>query len=329
MMKEIKIKELEDLIFSILNKAGLKEKYCNWVTEIFMRATYRGVGHHDIYSLPGRIKNINEGRINKNPDIIKTAKFNALEIYDGDNGLGELNCYFITDRSLELADKYGLGLVSIKNSNHFLAAAPYVELAAEKGYLSLIFSSVGMAMGIGDSPKIIGNGPMGYSTQSKNANILFDICMAYSSYGKLNAKKKAGEKTPKYWGKDKKGNYTEQPAEIINGGVPLPIGEHKGFGLSLMIELITSILAEGDIGLDKKENNSGTYTHSIITIKPETVSDKYKDNIDKLINDMKNKYPQLHIPGEGSYNNKEEIQEKGYFELEESLLNKLSEENYI
>lgn len=253
----------------------------------------------------------------------KIAGFNGLEIYDGDNGLGEVNCYYITRRSQEIADKNGISLVGIKNSNHFLASAPYVELSAEQNYLSLIFSSVGIAMGVGDSPKIIGNGPLGFAAKGKERNILFDICVAYSSYGKLNAKAEAGEKVPEYWGKDSSGNYTDDPSEILEGGVPLPIGEHKGFGLSMMVEFVTSILAGGDIGLDKNKKDSGAYTHSIITIKPEIICEDYSQNVDKLINDMKEIYPDIHIPGENSYNSKEKVQEKGYFELKESLMEEL------
>ena len=322
-MPKIKITKLENLIFTLFNKAGLNKKHCQQITDVFMRTTYRGVGHHDVYSLPGRINNLRNDKINNSPDMKKMAGFNSLEIYDGDNGPGEINCYFITERSQCLADQSGISLVSIKNSNHFLAAAPYVELSAERGYLSMIFSSAGISMGVGDSPKVIGNGPFGYSVQGQEHNVLFDICMAYASYGKLHTRADAGEKVPLYWGKDREGSYTEDPAEILEGGVPLPIGEHKGFGLSMMIEFITSILANGDIALDKNKKSKGKFTHSIITIKPETVNDNYVDNVDKLINDMKTIYPDLHIPGESSYSSRKEIEEQGYFELEQSLYDRL------
>ena len=324
-MSKIKISELESLISALFEKAGLHKRHCQQITDVFMRTTYRGVGHHDIYSLPGRINNLQKDRINNTPDMKKLADFNSMEVYDGDNGPGEINCYFITERSQKLADQNGISLVSIKNSNHFLAAAPYVELSAEKGYLSLIFSSAGISMGVGESPKVIGNGPFGYAVQGQNHNVLFDICMAYSSYGKLHAKAEAGEKVPSYWGKDSEGNHTEDPAEILEGGIPLAMGEHKGFGLSMMVEFITSILADGDIALEKNKKSTGIYTHSIITIKPEGVNDSYVNNVDKLIDDMKTIYPDLHIPGDSSYGSKKEIEKKGYFEIEKSLLDRLLE----
>ncbi|MFW6270522.1 MAG: Ldh family oxidoreductase [Bacillota bacterium] len=322
-LKQINIEELENLMFTVLQNTGLKDEDCQWVTEIFMRATYRGVGHHDVYSLPGRIKGLLKNDLNNEPQIDMIAKFKGLEVYDGDNGLGEQNCYFITKRSQELADENGVSLVSIKNSNHFLAAAPYVELSAEEGYFSVIFSSVGNVMGVGDSPRIIGNGPLGYSIKGEQENVLFDICLAYSSYGKLHARAKAGEKVPEYWGKDKDGEYTANPSEIIDGGIPLPIGEHKGFGLSMMIEFITSVLAGGEIGFEK-EKTYGRYTHTIITLKPEKINENYKDNVDKLINDMKEMYPDLHIPGDSSYRHKQKVQNRGYFELKESIIAELN-----
>lgn len=322
-MKKIKIKDLQTQISSLLLKAGLSEEYTKWVTDVYMRSTYRGVGHHDIYSLPGRIKSLVNKRVNNNPEMKRLAGFNALEVYDGDNGLGEVNSYYITKKSMELAQKYGIGLVCVKNSNHFLASAPYVDFAAEKGFLSIIYSSVALAMGIEDSGKIIGNGPTGYAVKGKESNILFDICLAYSSYGKFRAKIKNGEKVPEYWGKNKCGEFTDDPSEIVHGGVPLPIGQHKGFGLSVMIELLTTVLSSAGSLADKRNKSNGKFYHTIVTIKPDTVCDDYYENVDQLVNDLKNLYPEVHIPGDNSFKKKKEFQEKGYFELEDSLVEEL------
>jgi LDH2 family malate/lactate/ureidoglycolate dehydrogenase len=64
----------------------------------------------------------------------------AVENHLGDNGPGEVCCSFIMEKGKRLADRYGIGLCTISDSNHYLASAPYTEKAAEEGYLSLLFT---------------------------------------------------------------------------------------------------------------------------------------------------------------------------------------------
>jgi 3-dehydro-L-gulonate 2-dehydrogenase len=100
---KIRIQDLAQKMQELLLKAGMNPDNAEKVTDVFMRATYRGVGHHDVADLVNRVRQLQEKSINPNPNYNKISGFGAIECYDGDNALGELNSYFVTEKSMELA----------------------------------------------------------------------------------------------------------------------------------------------------------------------------------------------------------------------------------
>lgn len=247
-MPSISLTELNEYMLSALLKSGLNSDHAHWMAEVFLRATLRGVGHHDISSFPGRLKNLAEGVINPAPQISLISQYEAMESYEGDNAPGEVASMFILQRGERLADRHGIAFCAINQSNHFLAAAPYVEKAAEDGYIAIIYTRGGPSMSaIGRQEKAISTCPMGFGfPTSLEYPVMMDFCLAYASMGLLEEKIKAGESVPSYWGIDKNGNPTTDPA-AIKAGTRAPIGGHKGFGLSMLGEVFTGVLSGGEV----------------------------------------------------------------------------------
>lgn len=333
-MKKIDIDHLSNKIKALLEVYGLSSNHASIVTDIYMRASYRGVGHHDIHDLFGRIDHIRKGETNPTPTLKLVTNFGGLESWDGDNGLGELCTWHVTKRSMALAKEHGIGFATVCNSNHFLAAAPYSEIADEEGFLTLILSKSPGGISLpGADKNIIGNNPFGYGAGHKQAPILFDICNAYSSYGKMNALAKEGKEVPSYWGNDLQGQPTTDPNKILESGLYMPIGQHKGFGLALMVELFTAILAGGTI-LNQTEEVSGMkgpYSQTAISIDISKLMslDHYEDRVDTLVATLRHLYPEIYIPGQGSAIAKEAILKKGFFEIDEAILKKFDDYTFI
>jgi len=331
MIMIIKIDRLKKFINTLLNEMDVNEEHSEVISDIYTRATLRGVGHHDIYDLPGRLKRLDAGIINKNPNISLNKGFGSIENYDGDNGLGEVCTSFIMERAQELADSNGISFCSIYNSNHFLSAAPYVEKASELGYFSIAWTSARTVMGWpGSGAKIIGNNPMGDSTPTKETPICLDISMAYDSVGRLKDKEKKGENLPPLTALDKDGNYTEDPAEALKGS-SLPIGGHKGFGLSMLGELLTTVMGNGIMIDEKAKSDLSTYGKNlfdqmVIVIKPDVFMsmDEYKDRVEVLTDFVKSKNSNLRIPGERSYETRKKHEVEG-IDLDKDLINTLNE----
>lgn len=323
-MKKIMINTMEKMIERLLLSTGINHEDVKKVTDVYMRAMYRDVGHHDIKNLPGRINALKENKINPNPNIQKISGFGGLECYDGDNGLGELCSYFVTKRSIELSKENGIGFCSVRNSNHFLSAAPYVELADEMGFLTIVMSKSPTGISLpGANKNIIGNNPFGFAAGYDQGRILFDICCAYSSFGKMKQKADKGEEVPEFWGCDANGEPTSDPNKISKSGLYMPMGEHKGFGIALLVEILTSILSEGTIldqGMEEVEFK-GRYSQTAISINIQNIMDmrNYRKRNQQMVNTLKELFPNIYIPGERSTEVKEQIKEKGYFEVDDQV----------
>ena len=269
------IKLSSDALFSwtkaLLSAAGLESSAASTVADIFLRSSLRGVGHHDISMLPQRLDWLMNHGVNPRPVLTKTGGRGSVEAWDGNQGLGEFCTSHICHRAIALAKEHGTGLANIKNSNHFLAAAPYAEIGTEAGMILLLWSNTDATMRYpGGEKPVIGNNPFGYGVPGgSGAPWILDICMAYASLGTLRAYANEGQTVPDYWGVDAQGKPCSDPHAILSGGSISPMGNHKGFGLALLGEVLTGILSSGTT-LDQVSPGGGINTHNqaVLAIDP-------------------------------------------------------------
>lgn len=330
-MPKVQLARLENFIRMAIMTLGMNPENACAFADVFMRATLRGVGHHDIYDLPWRLESLEAKSTNPNPNISQVNKYAGLEAYDGDNGPGELCCHFIITRGMAVAEEHGIGLCTIRNSNHFLAAAPYVQIAAEKGYLSLILTRCNPCMGMeGVNQRLIGNAPLGYASATDgDYPIILDICLAYASYGALRALAAEGKGVPSHWGADSSGQPSTNPEAIARGGVPYAVGVHKGFGLSLLVEILTGVLSGGQVideSNPKYGKGAGVYSQTAIVIKSNGLMpmDEYRARVSDIINLLDSKSPGIHIPGQTSHEKRKRYETDGAIELTSELVDKLN-----
>lgn len=317
--------QIEELADQLLQAAGGFPENTRRAAEVFRRATTKGIGHHDLTYLPSRLENLVQGRVNGQASIELLHADQALETYEGNNGLGEANCHFITHRAVELASQYGLGLCSIRHSNHFLAGLPYVEIIAEAGYLGLIWSNTDASMTApGGFSMVIGNNPLSYGVPASPAPVLFDACMAYASLGTLAAMK--DQEVPSHWGIDSTGQPAKTARDILDGGVGHPIGGHKGFGLALLHEFLTAGLNGGEWGVEAPPLSGGVGVHSqtVLAIKLPDGKADLETRIVRLRQTIADRDPNARLPGVRALNYQRKVEEEGW-ELPETLQRRLQE----
>ena len=328
-MIKISVDKLSTVTYGLFCAAGLNNENALTAADVFMRATTRGIYHHDITLLPGRLEQLASGKINPNPNIRLVAKKAAMETYEGDKGLGEINAMFVMRRCVELAKEHGIALCSVRNSNHFLASSPYVEVAAEAGMMGYVLTRGAPSMGApGRKEQAIGASPQGFCIPTdKEYNLMFDACLAYTSFGALAEYVNNGKQIPAHWGFDKDGNPTTDPAEVIKG-TRRPIGDHKGFGLAIMGELLTGLIADGQI-IDEPQQDTGavgmpSQTAICFDIGALLGQERMRARTSEIIDRMQNMAPGLKIPGQRSFQNRAEVQNSGLVELEEADIDKLN-----
>ncbi len=244
----ILIEKARTWTIQLLEASGLPAADARLAADIFIRASLGAQGHHDISYLPQRLGLLADGLMKPKAAFELIGSGGAWEAYDGGGMLGEVCVSRILERAMKLASTQGIGFSTVRHSNHFLAAAPYAGIAAEGGYLCIVWSNTDPCMGDPEAQeRVIGNNPYGFGLPLEGANMVYDACMAYASLGKLAEKMKAGHSVPASWGRDAQGRWSEDPQAILKGGIPAPIAGHKGFSQAILHEALSAGLAGGEI----------------------------------------------------------------------------------
>jgi LDH2 family malate/lactate/ureidoglycolate dehydrogenase len=325
-IKTVTFEKLEQMMSEILLSLGMSEENAKTVVDVYLEATKRGSGHHDISDFAWHVNGVRFSGIKANPEYKKLASFQGMESWDGDNGMGELICSFAMNRAIGLAKTHGIGFCAMRNSNHYLSSAAYTKLAAEAGCIGLIFAKGIPSMGMpGNKGPVIGQSPNGYAfPTNENWQVCLDGCLAYvSGHGELNKAVNEGRSIPSWWGVGPDGEPTDDPAKLLKG-TRYPIGEHKGFGYAILCELLTGVMSGGLI-LDQKENDDGLKnitSHTAIAIKADALMtmDEYKNRSSELIDRIQDLSPGIRIPGRHSYDNKVKAEKENTVELDDYFM---------
>lgn len=300
--------------FDLLQAAGLPEDHAKSAADVFLRASMRDLGHHDLSYLPQRLDWL-AGEVNPHPQIKLVSNAQAAEVWDGDEGLGEVLCSHITHRAIELARKSGVGYAGVRRSNHFLAADPYTQIGADQGFLVVVWTNTDAGMAFpGHSRRQIGNNPMGWGIGSGHSAMSADFCMAYSSLGNLNSLAASGAEVPAHWGLCPRGAPTTDPKVLLDGAVG-PIGGHKGLALALLGEVLTGVLT-GGATLDEITQGGGLRTHNQMVLAFDLASFGGKRVVEDRLVSLKTRAQgagraSIRLPGERSHAAKVKARHEG------------------
>jgi LDH2 family malate/lactate/ureidoglycolate dehydrogenase len=167
----------------------------------------------------------------------------SLALVDGDNGLGPAVGWAALETALQLARDTGIAYVGTRNSNHFGALAPYALAACEQGFVMIGGTSASTTMAPwGGRETRIGNNPLAIAAPVPGGpHFILDMAMSVAARGKIRAAEKAGQPIPSGWAADAGGLPTTDPAAALKGFL-LPVGGHKGSGLSQAVDILSGVL---------------------------------------------------------------------------------------
>jgi LDH2 family malate/lactate/ureidoglycolate dehydrogenase len=205
----------------------------------------RGVTTHGLRRVGSTVDQLRSGRLKAQATYEVVNDDGATALLDGQGGVGIVACMAAMDLAIAKARAFGIGIATVRNNTHFLAAAPYCVRAVEAGQIGLAMSNSYGAMAYpGTTKATLGNAPMGYGIPGDSFPLVFDAAMTIAG-GKLHQWKREGQKIPDgLQGLNAQGEPSNDPAEVL-AGVTLPIGLHKGAGLTIMVEMLSGMLAGG------------------------------------------------------------------------------------
>ena len=212
--------------------------------EALVAADVRGVHTHGLLLLARYCKQLRLGGVVARPDYRIVRETTATALVDGGAGLAQVTAVKAMRLALDKAAEHGVGMVAVRNSHHFGAAAHYATLALDRGMIGFASTNAGVTMTApGAAGRLIGNNPFAFAVPAGEPPFVLDMAMSQSSGGRVRRMVDTGESMPLGWVVDEHGNDTTDPADYGAGGALLPIGGHKGFGLALMIEVLSAVLA--------------------------------------------------------------------------------------
>ena len=246
------ISELERILLS----HSFPPDHAQICAEVFATNTLEGVYSHGVNRFPKFMEYVKAGYVIPHSHAVKVHAAGSIEQWDGQSGPGPVNAFIAADRAMELARGFGMGCVTLANTNHWLRGGTYAWKAAKAGFAYIAWSNTISNMPpwgavdkkLGNNPIIIAvPGPRNISEDGgkEGEAIVLDMALSQYSFGALEIRKQKGEQLPLPGGYDKNGNLTTDPAAIMESWRPLPIGYWKGAGLSLLLDILATILSGG------------------------------------------------------------------------------------
>ncbi|MEE4216631.1 MAG: Ldh family oxidoreductase [Xanthomonadales bacterium] len=294
------------------------------MAECLVQTNLWGIDGHGVIRVPIYLERFRNGAMNKRPRIRTLRSEGALEVLDADNSAGYIAGRAAMKRAIELAREKAVSAVGIINSNHCGATALYARMAAEEGMVGIAMTNVAPNMSMpGVRKSITGNNPIAVAVPTfGDFPFCLDISLSAVAGGKLIVAAKNGEEIPLGWATDKDGNPTTD-AQAGFEGFLLPVGAHKGFGLSLMVDILCGVMTGGAFqdhlkGMYKYPGDPSATAHLMLVINPQVLMSKeqLKQRMTEFVATLKDTpvntgAPEILIPGELEYRVEQERKSEG------------------
>ena len=277
----IPYKELEQELKRVLVKSGMKEEKAQLCSEIFAGNSRDGVFSHGLNRFPQFIKSIEEGSINVNAEPEVVAERGSIESWDGHLAPGMFTATKAISRAVEIAGRIGTGLVTVKNTNHWMRGGTYGWQAADKGCIAICgTNSIANMPPWGGKDATLGNNPLVIAVPRSEGHLVLDMAMSQYSYGKLNEHHLIGKNLAHPGGYDNEGNLSNDPEAIMQSKRTLPVGLWKGSGLSMMMDVLVSALSNGNTvsGITATGKESAV-SQFFLCISPEIIDERIVNEI--------------------------------------------------
>jgi len=246
---KIKYEDLHKFHTGILRKCNLDDFSNDSVSLGLCQTSLRGVDSHGVRLLPHYVNSALNGRKNPNPKFELTFKYPSIGLLDADNAFGHAAGMKAVDHGMEVADKYGIGVIAVSNSSHPGAMATMALKAADRGYICFAFTHAdALILSYSGTRPFFGTNPVCFAAPRKEKDP-YCLDMATSTVPWNRVLVHRGKNLPLDEGLavDKHGNLTTNPHEAV---ALKPTGGYKGYGLASMVDILCGVYSGMAFGRD-------------------------------------------------------------------------------
>ncbi|KAL7912471.1 Malate/L-lactate dehydrogenase [Trichoderma velutinum] len=279
----------QSLVEGILSGNGVSKENATIIAKCLVLADLRGVDTHGINRIPSYMARVRQGVLDPTATPSLTTVTPVVAQVDGQNGFGFLAAHQGMACAIEMAKEFGIGMVSVKHSNHFGMSAWVVQQALDAGMMSLVFTNSSPALPVwGGKSKLMGVSPIACGAPGgRKPPFILDMAPSIAARGKIYKAKRRDEKIPLDWALDSEGKPTDDPEKALEG-VMLPMGGPKGSALAVMMDVFSGVLSgsafAGHVTNPYDPSKSADVGHFLIAIKPDLFMslDDFKERMDYL-----------------------------------------------
>jgi LDH2 family malate/lactate/ureidoglycolate dehydrogenase len=321
---KVKVDELKAKVLAGVNKLGYQNDDAQTITDVLMYAQLRGNNQG--------ITKIAIGGVPKAADVqeykvVKQNKAGAL-VSGGHSMVATAKA---TDLAIELAAEHGVGIVG---SNHTFTSSGAIgyfsRRIASKGYIGFVCVGNGSFAFVapdGSAEPKLGTNPFSYAFPYNGGEVVFDNATAAMAFFGIVEAKLKGEALPEGIGYDKDGNPSTDAAAVLDGSIAT-FAAHKGFGLSMLVQLLGGAFSMAGTPGVNEEDGAGTF---ILAIDAGLLAGKeeYLKRATEFVNQIKSAKPlpgkQVILPGEHGDAIAKQATDSNEIEIADAIWNELIE----
>ena len=328
---EVRVPEgsLRETVAAVFEKMGETSEAAAEGADVLVMTDLRGVETHGVSNmLRIYVEQYGSGRLKPGPDWRVIRESPGTATIDADGGLGIILGRQVMDLAMEKARAVGVGVVTMLRSGHLGAVGHFAMLAAEEDMVGVCMSAggAGVLPTFGAEPRM-GANPISIAAPARSEPpLLFDVATSAVAGNKVALAKRVGAKLLPGWIADTEGNPILEETPVLEQGQYALLalggtreqGSHKGYGFSLMAEVMASLLA-GSVPtmLDHipRETMFKNY-FAAYDIAAFTDLETFKDNMDQMLKTLRETKPapghdRVLYPGLSEYDEEQDRRANG------------------
>lgn len=306
---------LKRFCVAMLEKVDVPPDQARAIIDNLVEADLRGVDSHGVVRLPIYVKRLAAKATNPRPNVRIVRETRTSAVVDGDNGMGQWVGARAMDIAIAKAREGDCVFVSVRNSNHFGAAALYAQMAAAHDMIGLAFTIGGInhMTPWGGAEAILGNNPFAIAFPAgAERPVVLDMACSVAARGKIIVAAKEGKAIPADWAVGPDGAPTTDAVEALKGFVS-PVGGPKGYALTLSIGLLSTMLSGAVFGSEvthmyddlERPQNIG-HMFGVLPVQAFEDVATYKARMDKAVREVRGVkhapgVERIYLPGEREY----------------------------
>lgn len=310
---QLTLEAIHSLAKTTLLSNGCDESNAQAVADTVTFAERDGSVSHGLFRIPGYVAALRSKKVKGNSNPVNHYKTQNTIRVDGDYGFAPMAIKIGLPELIKITNLHGVGVMAITNTHHFAALWHETEALAENNLIGIACTAYMPSVApAGASKPLFGTNPISFAWPRKNNTpVVYDMATASMAMGEVQIAARDGNKVPIGTGLNKNGEKTDDPSQIINGGVLLPFGGHKGSSISMMVELLAAGLV-GDMfsfeakAADNKDGGPARGGEFIMALSPQLIAgDGWNEHAEKFFEQMQS-LDGVRLPGQRRHNNRKD-----------------------